>query len=423
LQAQDAEKSTTVRRDRRPKDKYENTREEPMDKLESTDLYQLEDLLTDEQRLAKRAVRSFVREEFLPVVQRHFRAGTFPLDLAPKLGELGLLGANLKGYGCAGMDPISYGLCLQELERGDSGLRSFASVQGSLCMYPIHEFGTEAQKERYLPRMVKGELLGCFGLTEPDFGSDPGGMRTMARRDGDFFVLNGTKMWITNGTVADLAIVWAKTDGGGPESIRGYLVEKGTPGFTAREIEGKFSLRASVTAELSLEDVRVPASNVLPKGMGLRAPLMCLNQARYGIAWGTTGAAIVCFEAARDYAISRIQFGKPIAAFQLTQMKLVDMLNEIVKAQLVNWRLGKLKEEGKASHLQVSLAKRNNVATALEIARSARSILGGNGVVDEYPVIRHMLNLETVYTYEGTHEVHSLILGRAITGFDAFGAA
>ncbi|MFN7135676.1 MAG: acyl-CoA dehydrogenase family protein, partial [Myxococcales bacterium] len=289
-------------------------------------------------------------------------------------------------------------------------------------MYPIHAFGSEEQKERWLPGMAEGELIGCFGLTEPDFGSDPGGMRTMATSDGDHYVLNGTKMWITNGTLADVAIVWAKVDGGGQESIRGFLVEKGTPGFTAREVHGKFSLRASATAELSLQDVRIPKKNVLPGSKGLKSPLMCLNQARYGIAWGATGAAIACFEAARDYAISRIQFGKPIAAFQLTQQKLVEMLNEIVKAQLVNLRLGQLKDAGRSTHVHVSFAKRNNVHTALEIARSARSILGGNGIIDDYPVIRHMLNLETVYTYEGTHEVHTLVLGRAITGLDAFGA-
>ncbi len=394
-----------------------------MDKLEGSDLYQIDDLLTDEQRMARNSVRAFVKEAFMPVVQKHFRDATFPTELTPQLAELGVFGANLKGYGCAGMDNISYGLILQELERGDSGLRSFASVQGSLCMYPIHAFGSEEQTEKWLPGMAKGQLIGCFGLTEPDFGSDPGGMRTMARSDGDHYVLNGTKMWITNGTLADVAIVWAKVDGGGQESIRGFLVEKGTPGFTAREIHGKFSLRASLTAELSLQDVRIPKKNMLPGSKGLKSPLMCLNQARYGIAWGATGAAISCFESARDYAISRIQFGKPIASFQLTQQKLVEMLNEIVKAQLVNLRLGQLKDAGKSTHVHVSFAKRNNVHTALEIARSARSILGGNGITDEYPIIRHMLNLETVYTYEGTHEVHTLVLGRAITGIDAFGAS
>lgn len=392
-----------------------------MDRLDGTDLYRIDDLLSDEEKLVRRTARDFVEREYLPIVRRHFRAGTFPIEIGRRLAELGIFGASLKGYGCAGMNHVAYGLLLQELERADSGLRSFASVQSSLCMYPIWEHGSDEQKDRLLPRMARGEVLGCFGLTEPDFGSDPAGMRTMARKDGAGYVLNGTKLWITNGTAADVALIWAKVDGGGPESIRGFLVEKGTPGFKAREIEGKFSLRASLTSELSLADVRVPERNVLPKVQGLLGPLSCLNQARYGIAWGATGAAIACYEAARDYATTRVQFGKPLAGFQLTQMKLTDMLTEIVKAQLVNLRLGRLKDEGRASHVMVSLAKRNNVATALDIARSARSILGANGIVDEYPVIRHLLNLETVSTYEGTHEVHSLVLGRAITGLDAFG--
>ena len=390
-----------------------------LDALQGTDLFRLDDLLTEEQLLVRRTVRAFVLEEVMPVVRAHFRHGTFPEALIPRMAELGLLGANLTGYGCAGMDPIAYGLALQELERGDSGIRSFVSVQGSLCMYPIHEFGSAEQKERFLPRMAKGEVVGCFGLTEPDFGSDPGGMRTRARRDGDGWVLDGTKMWITNGTQAHVAVIWAKT-GEGQDSIRGFLVERGTPGLGARSIEGKFSMRASDTAELSLDGVRVPESNRLPGAEGLKAPLKCLSQARYGIAWGVTGAAIACFEAARDYAVSRVQFGKPIAAFQLTQEKLAQMLTEIVKAQLVSLRLGQLKQAGQASHVHVSFAKRNNVATALQIARVARSILGANGIVDDYPVIRHAMNLETVYTYEGTHEVHTLALGRAITGLDAF---
>jgi glutaryl-CoA dehydrogenase len=389
------------------------------DTLQGTDLFNLDELLSEEQLAVRRTVRDFVRDEVMPVIRTHFRQGTFPQELVPRMGELGLLGANLEGYGCAGMDAIAYGIALQELERADSGIRSFASVQGALCMYPIHAFGSQAQKERWLPRMAKGEVVGCFGLTEPDFGSDPGGMRTTARRDGDGWVLNGTKLWITNGTQAQLSIVWAKT-GEGQDSIRGFIVERGTPGFGARAIEGKFSMRASDTAELSLVDVRVPESSRLPGAEGLKAPLKCLTQARYGIAWGVTGAAIACFEAARDYAASRVQFGKPIAAFQLTQEKLAQMLTEIVKAQMVSLRLGQLKEQGRASHVHVSFAKRNNVATALDIARSARSILGANGIVDEYHVIRHVLNLETVYTYEGTHEVHTLSLGRAITGLDAF---
>jgi glutaryl-CoA dehydrogenase len=389
-----------------------------------TDLYKIDDLLEPEERAARDAVASFVDKEYLPIIGKHFRNGTFPMDLVPQLAELGVFGATLKGYGCAGMSQVAYGLVLQELERGDSGLRSFASVQGSLCMYPIFTFGSDEQKEKWLPGMAKGKLIGCFGLTEPDFGSDPGGMRTRAKKDGDHYVLNGSKMWITNGTIADVAIVWAKVDDGGAESIRGFLVEKGMPGFKASEIHGKFSLRASHTAELSFADVRVPAKNMLPGVQGLRGPLSCLNSARMGIAFAAMGAAVACFEGARDYALSRIQFGKPIASFQLTQEKLADMLQEIVKGQLLAFRLAKLKDQnGKCSPEQVSLCKRNNVKVALDIARVARTIYGANGITDEYPPIRHALNLESVYTYEGTHEVHTLILGKAITGIDAFGAA
>jgi glutaryl-CoA dehydrogenase len=384
------------------------------------DLFRLDDLLTSEQKLARRAVAEFVQRRFLPVVQKHFRAGTFPMDLVPELAELGVFGANLKGYGCAGMDNVAYGLIMQELERGDSGLRSFASVQGALCMYPIHAFGTEAQKEKYLPGMARGQILGCFGLTEPDHGSDPGGMVTRARRDGKGWVLNGTKLWITNGTVADVAVVWAKTDDGGAESIRGFLVERGLPGYGAREIEGKVSLRASITAELSFQDVRLPAESLLPGTGGLKSPLMCLNQARYGIAWGATGAAVACFECARDYALGRVQFGRPIAGFQLTQAKLAEIYNEIVKAQLLNWRLGQLKDLDQVGFIHISLAKRNNVEQALRAARSARGILGANGISDDYPVIRHMVNLESVSTYEGTHDIHTLILGEELTGLAAF---
>jgi len=396
------------------------TSEIAMSRAQITDLYRIDDMLSDEERAARDLVAEFVDREYLKRVGMHFRNGTFPMELVPKLAEMGIFGANLRGYGCAGMNNVSYGLILQELERGDSGLRSFASVQGSLVMYPIHAFGSDEQKERFLPPMAKGKMIGCFGLTEPDFGSDPGGMRTFARKDGDSYVINGSKMWITNGSVADVALVWAKTDGDNPDSVRGFLVEKGTPGFRASEIHGKFSLRASFTSELSFQDVRVPARNMLPKVSGLRGPLSCLNNARYGIAFGVTGAAIACFEGAREYALSRIQFSKPIAAFQLTQKKLVDMLEEIVKAQLLSLRLGRLKDEGKATVEMVSLAKRNNVRSALEIARSSRSIYGANGITDEYPPIRHMLNLESVYTYEGTHEVHTLILGKAITGLNAF---
>jgi glutaryl-CoA dehydrogenase len=392
-----------------------------MPRADITDLFLIDDLLSAEEKAARDTVARFVDREVLPIIGKHFREGTFPAHLIPGLAEMGVLGANLQGYGCAGMNTVSYGLILQELERGDSGLRSFASVQGSLCMYPIHAFGSEEQKERFLPGMARGRLIGCFGLTEPDFGSNPGGMRTRARKDGEGWVLNGTKAWITNGTFADVAIVWAKTEDGGAESVRGFLVEKGMPGFSAREVPGKFSLRASATAELSFQDVRVPERNVLPKVQGLRGPLSCLNNARLGIAFAVTGAAIACFEGAREYALSRAQFeGKPIAGYQLTQEKLADMLQEIVKANLLALRLARLKDEGKSTPAQVSLAKRNNVKAALDIARVARSIYGANGITDEYPPIRHMLNLESVFTYEGTHEVHTLVLGKAITGIDAF---
>ncbi len=391
-----------------------------MPRAEITDLYLVDDLLSAEEKAARAVVGELVDREYLPHVGMHFRNGTFPEALVPKLGELGVFGANLHGYGCAGLSNVTYGLILQELERGDSGLRSFASVQSSLSMFPIHAYGSEEQKQKFLPKMAKGELIGCFGLTEADFGSDPGGMRTRAKKDGDSYILNGSKMWITNGTIADVAVVWAKTDEGGAESVRGYLVEKGMPGFAAKEIPGKFSLRASYTAELSFQDVRIPAANVLPGVQGLRGPLSCLSNARFGISFAVTGAAIACFEGAREYALGRIQFGKPIASFQLTQEKLADMLQEIVKAQLLSLRLGRRKDEGRASHVMVSLAKRNNVKSALEIARVARSIYGANGITDAYPPVRHMLNLESVYTYEGTHEVHTLVLGKAITGLDAF---
>jgi len=393
-----------------------------MSRAAITDLYRIDDLLSPEERAARDAVAQFVDREYLPIVGKHFRNGTFPMEVVPRIAELGIFGAPLKGYGCAGMSNTMYGLALQELERGDSGLRSFASVQSSLCMWPIYTYGSEEQKERWLPGMAKGKLFGCFGLTEPDYGSDPGGMLTRAKKDGDAYILNGSKMWITNGSIADVAVVWAKTDGGGPESIRGYLVEKGMPGFVAKEIHGKFSLRASYTSELSFDDVRVPAKNVLPGVQGLRGPLSCLNNARTGISFAVMGAAVACFEGAREYALTRKAFGRPIAGFQLTQEKLADMLQEIVKGQLLALRLMRMKDEhGKVNPDQVSLCKRNNVKVALEIARLARTIYGANGVTDEYPPIRHALNLESVYTYEGTHEVHTLILGKAITGLDAFG--
>ena len=384
-------------------------------------LYRMDDALGAEERAVRDAVARVVDAEVLPVIGRHFREGTFPAQLVPRLGELGILGANLAGHGCAGVSNVAYGLGLQELERGDSGLRSFASVQGSLVMYPIHAWGSEEQRQRFLPAMARGTCIGCFGLTEPEAGSDPGSLRTRAVRDGDGWVLDGGKAWITNGTVADVAVVWAKTGEGGPDSIRGFLVEKGMPGFVAREIPGKLSLRASWTAELSFTEVRVPDRNVLPGVQGLRGPLSCLNNARAGIAFAVTGAAIACFESARGYALQRRQFDRPIGSFQLTQEKLADMLERIVQAQLLGLRLLRLKDEGKATPVLVSLAKRANVRSALEVARSARTVLGANGITDDAPPLRHALNLESVLTYEGTHEVHTLVLGKAITGIDAFG--
>ena len=383
--------------------------------LQGVDYYEVEGLLSEEERMMRDVARAFTDEQILPIIVNHFREGTFPRGLVRTMGDLGFLGANLQGYGCPGINNVAYGLIMQELERGDSGVRSFASVQGALVMYPVHAFGSESQKARWLPRLAAGEAVGCFGLTEPDFGSDPGNMATKALSVGAEYVLNGTKLWITNGSIADLAVVWAKLDG----VVRGFLVERGTPGFTARDIHGKHSMRASVTSELSFQDCRIPAENLLPKGDGLRPPLSCLNQARYGIAWGAVGAAVACYQAALDYSRERVQFNKPIASFQLVQQKLVHMLTEITKAQLLCLQLGRLKDAGRLRHTQVSLAKRNNVAAALEIARLARDIHGANGIVDEYPVIRHMLNLESVFTYEGTHDIHTLILGRDITGISA----
>jgi len=381
------------------------------------DYMAIEGELSGEQRMIRDTVRDFVEREFLPVVTAHYRAGTFPMALVPRLGQLGLLGSPLSGYGCAGIDSVSYGLVMQELERGDSGLRSCASVQGALVMYPIRTYGSEEQRERWLPAMARGEAIGCFGLTEPDHGSDPESMTTRAVRDGDHFVLSGTKMWITNGAVADVALVWAKCDG----AVRGFLVEKGTPGFSAPEIRSKLSLRASVTAELVLDEVRVHRSQMLPGVEGMRGPLSCLTQARYGIAWGAVGAAMACLDEALRYTSERTQFGRPLSSFQLTQAKLADMLTKTTTAQLLAWRLGQLKDRGTMLHTQVSMAKRNNVRAALEVARTARGMLGANGISDEYQVMRHLCNLESVDTYEGTYEIHTLVLGRDLTGHSAFG--
>lgn len=380
------------------------------------DYYDLDELLTDEEKLARTSVRQFVEDRVLPIISGCFREERFPEELIPEIAGLGLLGASLKGYGCAGVGPVTYGLILQELERGDSGIRSFVSVQGSLAMYAIHRFGSEEQRETWLPAMARGEKIGCFGLTEPDHGSDPAGMTTRAESRGDEFVLNGNKMWITNGSFADVAVVWAKLDG----VVRGFLVEKGDPGFTAMKQTGKWSLRASVTAELHFEDCRIPADRILAGVEGLKGPLSCLGHARSGIAWGVLGAAMACYHEAVTYAKSRIQFGKPIASFQLTQHKLAEMLTEITKGQLLALRLGRIRESRAPRPQQVSLAKRNNVAVALDIARTAREILGANGIMDEYCIGRHMANLESVKTYEGTHEIHTLILGQDITGIAAF---
>jgi glutaryl-CoA dehydrogenase len=385
-----------------------------------TDLFRLDALLSPDERLVRDNVARWVDERFLPVVTEHHRAGTFPVELRTEMGELGLLGTSLSGYGCPGMSSVEYGLAMQELERGDSGLRSFASVQGSLAMYPIWAYGSEMLKDRFLPKMAQGELIGCFGLTEPDHGSDPAGMATRAVDDGDHWVLRGEKLWITNGSVADLAVVWAKTEGDDPRSIRGFVVERDRPGFSAYDVDGKFSLRASVTSGLVLDEVRVPKSHMLEGVAGLKGPLSCLTQARFGIAFGAVGAAIACYRAAVDYALDRVQFGRPIAGFQLVQAKFADMITEIVKGQMLALQLGRNKDAGRMDPVQVSLAKRNNVDMALQIARSARTVLGANGIADEYPVFRHMTNLESVHTYEGTHDIHTLVLGRAVTGISAF---
>jgi len=387
------------------------------------DFYNIDSVLSEEERAVRDSVRSFVDGSVLPVIGDAYVQGRFPKELIPEMGELGVFGANLpEEYGCAGLNNVAYGLIMQELERGDSGVRSFASVQGALAMYPIYAFGSEEQKQKYLPRMAKGEVIGCFGLTEPDYGSNPSGMITMAKEQPDgTWVLNGAKMWITNGSTADIAVVWAKTNGDSSDkSIRGFIVPKGAKGFTSKDQKGKLSLRASDTSELVFQDVHLPKDAVLPKSGGLKSPLMCLTQARYGISWGAIGAAMACFEEAVDYAQHRVMFDKVIAGFQIQQVRLADMLSEIVKAQLLSLHLGRLKDAGTMTPQQVSLAKRNNVSMATDIAREARRLLGANGILAEYSAMRHMANLESVYTYEGTHDVHSLILGQAVTGLSAF---
>ncbi|HEU5378465.1 MAG TPA: acyl-CoA dehydrogenase family protein [Ktedonobacteraceae bacterium] len=388
----------------------------PVQMPPATDLYNIDHLLSEEERMVRDTVRKFVQERVLPIIGGHFEAGTFPRELIPELAEMGLLGMHLEGYGCAGLSAVSYGLVCQELEAGDSGLRSFVSVQGSLAMFPIWKFGAEEQKQHWLPKMARGEVIGCFGLTEPDSGSDPGSMQTRAQRDGDSYILNGTKMWITNGGIADVAVVWARTEDG----IRGFLVERGTPGFSTSNIHQKLSLRASITSELHFSDCRIPAANMLPNVKGLRGPLSCLDEARFGIAWGANGAARACYETALDYARTRVQFGKPIASFQLVQQKLAIMATELVKSQLLALQLGRLKDEGLLHPVQISVAKRNNVREAIQTAREARTILGANGITLEYPISRHSNNLESVFTYEGTDDIHTLVIGQAITGISAF---
>lgn len=394
-----------------------------MAKLKCPDFYNLSDSLSEEEAHVQQTARAFTENEILPIINSHHRAATFPKEILPKMGQLGFLGATLpEEYGCAGLNNVAYGLLMQELERGDSSMRSAASVQGALVMYPIYTYGSEAQKKKWLPKLAKGQAIGCFGLTEPDFGSNPADMRTRAvKKNGPpgqgKWILNGAKMWITNGTIADVAVVWARDESG---KINGFLVEKGTKGFSAPEMKGKFSLRASVTSELVLKDVEIPEENRLPKAIGLKAPLSCLSQARYGIAWGVLGLAMACYETAVEYAKTRIQFDKPIGGFQLTQQKLVWILTEITKGQLLALQLGRLKDAGKLSAEQVSMAKMNNCAIARHATHLAREILGANGILDEYPVIRHMMNIESVYTYEGTNEIHTLILGEAITGLAAY---
>ena len=387
-------------------------------KLIGPDFYNISDLLTEEELFIQKTAHDFVSNEFKPIINEHFDKGTFPLEIATKLGELGFMGSALpEESGGAGVSNVAYGLILHELERGDSGLRSFASVQGSLVMYPIHAYGSNEQKEKWLPGLGAGELIGCFGLTESNFGSNPGGMATTAKKDGDEWIINGSKMWITNGSLADVALVWAKDEDG---IVRGFLLEKGMEGFSSNDIHGKLSLRASVTSELSMVNVRVPDSSRLPNIEGLKGPLSCLTQARYGIAWGMVGAAVDCYQTALDYSLERKQFSKPIAGYQLTQSKFAEMITQITMAQLTVYQLGRLKDQNKMRFDQVSLAKRNHCKMARDVARTCREILGGNGIMEDYSPMRHMTNIETVFTYEGTHEMHSLILGQSVTGIAAY---
>ena len=389
-------------------------------KFRGVDFLEFDSLLSDDERLVRDTARKFIEDNLIPIIEECNRAGRFPRELVKPMAELGFYGASLKGYGCAGMSNVEYGLVMQELERGDSGVRSFVSVQSALVMYPIYAFGSEEQKKTWLPALQSGEKLGCFGLTEPDFGSNPGGMRTRARKVGKEYVLNGEKMWITSGSIADVAVIWAKVEGE-DNKIRGFLVETDRPGFRAEDIHGKWSLRASVTSSLSMQDVHVPECNLMPKSVGLKSPLMCLNQARYGIAWGAVGAAMACYDCALQYSLFRKQFREqPIASHQLVQEKLAWMISEITKGQLLVLQVGRLKDQDKAQHQHISMAKRNNVWMALECARLSRDILGANGVADEYPIFRHMANLESVKTYEGTHDIHTLIIGQSVTGIEAF---
>jgi glutaryl-CoA dehydrogenase len=389
-------------------------------KFQGVDFLHLDASFSEDELLVRRTARDFVEDNLVPIIEECFRTERFPRELVPVMGELGFFGANLDGYGCAGMSNVEYGLVMQELERGDSGFRSFVSVQSALCMFPIYTFGSDEQKNTWLPAMAKGEKLGCFGLTEPGFGSNPGGMTTTARKSGDEYILNGEKMWITSGNTADVAIIWAKVEDE-DNRVRGFLVETNRPGFRAFEVHGKWSLRASITSGLSLQDVHVPATNLLPGSGGLKSPLMCLNQARYGISWGAIGAAMSCYDTALQYALTRKQFhNQPIASHQMIQDKLVWMLSEISKAQLLSLQVGRLKDAGTVGHQHISMAKRNNVWMALECARISRDILGANGITEDYPIMRHMMNLESVKTYEGTHDIHALILGHHITGIAAY---